>query len=81
MENYANLGGNSNVVRYKLETDSLIVEFASGQDSFYKYTYASAGSGAVESMKILAKQGRGLNAYISTHKPPYAAKTSSLAGL
>lgn len=74
MEPYKNLGGDSNVVAYKTGEDRIIVQFASGQWTTYTYTYTSAGSSAVETMKSLAHAGHGLNSYIGTHKPRYASK-------
>jgi hypothetical protein len=81
MENYANLGGDSGVLAYQISSDFIIVQFKSGQDTFYKYTYVSAGNSAIETMKNLARQGQGLNSYISTNKPQYVSKGSSLSGL
>jgi|GEM_PF-121704 len=80
METYKNLGGNSGVVAYLIGDDSIVVRFASGQHTFYRYTYASAGSEAVERMKSLAAAGRGLNGFISTRatQPPYFRKGNSL---
>jgi hypothetical protein len=74
METYANLGGDSNVVRFEIGSDYITVEFASGTETFYKYTYASAGQTVVEEMKELARAGQGLNGYISTNKPAYESK-------
>ncbi len=74
MQTYANLSGESNVIAFENGSDYIIVQFANGKETFYKYTYASAGGNAVETMKSLALAGRGLNSYISTNKPAYAMK-------
>jgi ABC-type Zn2+ transport system substrate-binding protein/surface adhesin len=63
MVGYANIGGNSNVVSYEIGTDYIDVLFSSGRP--YRYSYKSAGSSNVERMKILAKNGQGLNAFIN----------------
>jgi hypothetical protein len=81
METYANNNGNSSVVAYRTGTDYIIVQFSSGSATFYKYTHSSAGQAAVGEMKRLAVQGSGLNSYISTTKPSYESKGSSLEAL
>lgn len=60
---YKNLGGNSNVARYALDYDNIIVEFKDGAK--YLYTYTSTTTAGVEHMKRLALRGVGLNSYIS----------------
>jgi hypothetical protein len=74
MQPYRNLSGQSNVKAYQLGGDFIIVEFMSGRETIYEYTYVSAGMQAIETMKNLAIRGSGLNSYISTHKPGYASK-------
>lgn len=81
MEPYRNLGGNSNVQAYVNGDGFIIVQFMSGTDTYYKYTSASAGGSAIAQMQSLAIQGQGLNSYISTNKPSFAAKGSSLASV
>lgn len=81
MEPYKNLGGNSGVVAFQIGGDFIIVQFREGQYTFYKYTYMSAGSIAIETMKRLARQGQDLNSYISTNKPDYSSRAASLIGL
>lgn len=81
MQPYSNLSGDSGVLAYQNGSDYIIVQFKAGQYTFYKYTYASAGNSVVEVLKDLAQSGRGLNSYISTHKPAYSSKSTSLAGL
>jgi hypothetical protein len=81
MEPYSNLSGISGVLAYQPGGDHITVQFRAGQYTYYKYTNSSAGSAVIEMLKSLARQGRGLNSYISTHKPGYSSKASSLAGL
>lgn len=69
MINYKNLSGQSNVSRYRIGQDFIIVEFkTSGKDgsNTYRYSYASAGQINVEEMKKLAVKGIGLNSFINT---------------
>lgn len=62
MEQYLNLGGNSNVKAYSIGQDYIDVVF--GRGAHYRYSYRSAGIDKVEQMKMLAKKGVGLNSYI-----------------
>lgn len=67
---YKNLSGRSSVdqyqgkraVAYGTGKDYIRVKFNTG--AIYKYTYQSAGKDNVETMKILAEQGIGLNSFI-----------------
>jgi len=63
MNVYANFGGNSNVAGFQLGPDYIVVVFNGG--SSYLYNYSSTGTMNVEHMKTLAKQGVGLNSFIS----------------
>ena len=73
MERYMNIDGDSGVAGYESGADFIRVQFSDG--SVYLYTYASAGSQAIEQMKALAAAGRGLNAFINTNaKKSYARK-------
>lgn len=65
MPRYANLGGDSGVVRYEIDKQSITVEFNDG--SAYLYTYDSAGASNIERMKSLARRGEGLNEFIKKH--------------
>lgn len=71
---YANLSGKSNVRAYESGSDFIVVQFMSGRETTYSYTYASAGSNTIEHMKQLAAQGTGLNSFIGKNKPAYASK-------
>lgn len=64
MAHYKNLGGNSGIVAYEIDSDSITVQFGSGQVRNYLYTYASAGRENVEKMKSLARAGQGLHSFI-----------------
>jgi hypothetical protein len=73
VKRYKNLSGDSGVVAYGLESESITVQFQDGWK--YEYTNASAGADAVEVMKRLAISGRGLSTYISTSvRERYARK-------
>lgn len=64
MKPYQNLGGDSGVVAYETGADWIEVQFKDGSE--YRYTYASAGASNIEHMKMLARQGKGLNSFINT---------------
>jgi len=64
VQRYANLSGNSGVVAFQADADSITVKFADGR--LYLYTHESAGADSVEHMKRLAARGQGLSAFIST---------------
>ncbi|MDR3622349.1 MAG: hypothetical protein P4L85_23565 [Paludisphaera borealis] len=63
MEPYANLGGRSGIEAYETGFDSITVQFGDG--TVYVYTNASAGASNVGQMKLLARRGHGLNAFIN----------------
>lgn len=73
MQQYKNLGRDSNVKAFEIGSDHISVQF---QDTkVYVYTYASAGQINIEQMKKLALTGQGLNAFINKHvKKRYASK-------
>ena len=74
MERYRNLAGSSGVVAYEIGPDFIRVQFIGGE--IYLYTYESTGAYAVEQMKTLAGQGKGLSTFISrTVQDAYAAKS------
>ncbi len=66
MTPYRNLGGDSNVVAYEKNEDSIHVIFKSGACRNYLYNSVRPGKAVVERMKTLASQGSGLNSYISS---------------
>lgn len=70
---YLNLGGDSGVDTYKIEEESIKITFKRG--GTYLYTYQVTGRENVQEMKLLARNGRGLNAFINTHvKYKYAER-------
>jgi len=66
MEHYRNLGGNSAILNYNIEEKSITVWFK-GNLKAYNYSYGSAGKMHVDTMKRLALNGSGLNAYINAN--------------
>ena len=72
-ESYKNLSGNSGVQTYKIEENSISVQFLQG--SAYLYDYDKPEVQHVENMKELAEKGRGLSTYISQKvRDRYSAK-------
>lgn len=75
MPRYKDTDGDSGIYAYEIGPDWIEVEFSRGTTRFYRYTYASAGSGHVEMMKKLAAQGDGLNTFIRAYvKDAYTSK-------
>ena len=64
MDQYKNLGGDSNVQAYECQADGITVQFRSGANRFYLYTNDRPGAAHVEKMRALAIAGQGLNSYI-----------------
>lgn len=75
---YKNISGDSPIVKYEIDDESITVLFrkTSGLGTFYKYTNASAGPSNISEMKEFAEAGRGLAAFISQNRPPYDSKWS-----
>lgn len=63
MERYSNRRGNSPITHFQIEDERIIVCFKGGKT--YSYSYGKAGKSHVEQMKILARSGSGLSAYIT----------------
>jgi len=63
MTPYSNLGGDSGVSAYEIDTDSIVVRFSDGKH--YEYNATSPGTAQVDEMKALAIAGEGLNSYIN----------------
>jgi hypothetical protein len=63
MERYSNRRGNSPITHFQIEDERIIVWFKGGKT--YSYSYGKAGKSHVEQMKILARSGSGLSAYIT----------------
>lgn len=66
MERYRNLDGSSGVSAYEISSDFIIIRF-SGTVKTYKYSSRKAGQLHIDKMKVLAQNGRGLNAYINRY--------------
>ena len=64
MEKYKNLGRDSNVESYEIGIDFIRVKF-NRTTKIYSYSYRRAGRDHVEQMKILERNGSGLNSYIN----------------
>lgn len=64
MEIYKNIGRDSNVTHYEISDTYVSVKFR-GTAKIYQYSYRKAGKFHVDNMKLLAKNGKGLNAYIN----------------
>lgn len=64
MQTYKDIDRDSGIARYEYGADWIEIEFKTGSTRLYRYTYASAGQGNVENMKLLAEQGEGLNSFI-----------------
>lgn len=62
MKRYENKNGNSNISSYEYGRDYIRVGFKNGAK--YTYSYESAGKENIETMKVLADRGYGLNSFI-----------------
>lgn len=65
MEPYKNLNGNSTVISYEIAEDSIHVVFKTGAQRNYLYNHDRPGKDVVDRLKVLAKQGHGLNSYLT----------------
>ena len=65
MQPYRNRSGNSGVVAFESGDRHIDIEFQDGHR--YRYTYAIPGRQQVESMKRLARTGKGLATFINQH--------------
>ena len=73
MNRYQNLGDNSGIRSYDITYDSITILFSDG--GLYVYDYETTGVDRVEEMKRLARNGKGLNSFISrVIKKSYADK-------
>ena len=61
---YRDIDGDSGVLAYEFGADYIDVQFK-GTPRIYRYSYQSAGRENVETMKVLAKNGDGLNSFIN----------------
>ena len=70
---YSNLGGHSGVRYFAAGLSFIRIWFKDGDG--YEYDYNEPGAEHVETMKLLAEQGRGLATYINRHvRANYARK-------
>lgn len=65
MKTYQNIGGDSGIVAYDYDSDSITVHFKHGGN--YRYSSAGIGASHLAELKRLADSGDGLNSYINTH--------------
>ena len=63
MEIYLNKSGKSPITHFQIENERIVVWFQGGKS--YSYSYRKAGRSHVEQMKVLARSGSGLSAYIT----------------
>lgn len=75
MQPYKNLSGTSGVVAFQIGAHHIDIEFAGRKR--YRYDYTKPGKQEVETMKTLAKSGKGLATFISQNVGErFAAKLS-----
>ncbi len=73
MEIYRDVQAGEGVKAYEVGNHSITIEYGNGDT--YLYTYQSAGREVVETMVRLAREGKGLNTYISRRvRAAYAEK-------
>ena len=73
MQRYQALSGDAGVTHFKVDPDSITIQFKNR--SVYLYTYASGGKRNIEAMKKLALEGDGLTTYINQNvKDRYARR-------
>ena len=76
MRDYQRDNSATNILGYENGSDDdgqyIKILFADG--SVYTYTEESCGYTDIAWLRSLAESGKGLNAYISRHKPKYASK-------
>lgn len=73
MHRYRNKSGESGVVAYELDKDSITLQFTGGDR--YLYTERSTGAENIAMMQELAREGRGLSTFVSQHiRSRYARK-------
>jgi hypothetical protein len=73
MQPYKNLSGTSGVVEFESAADHIDIGFKGG--AIYRYDDKVPGSQQVETMKLLAENGRGLATFINQNvRKKFAAK-------
>lgn len=73
MEKYKNINWDSWIIEYEIWENYIKVKFST--NVIYTYSYASAWSLHIETMKKLAIKWNWLNAYIILNKVPFASKS------
>jgi len=76
MEKYANLSGRSSAREFEIYDRAIIIGFKEG--SYYLYDYTKPGRENVETMKKLAREGKGLVNFVKSNDKnagAYRAKT------
>lgn len=63
MQPYRNLSGNSGVAAFEAGSRHIDIEFQDGHK--YRYDYATPGKWEVETMKALARTGKGLATFVN----------------
>lgn len=63
MKTYKNTSGKSQVEAFQIYKDAIKIQFTNG--TVYLYTHEKSGKHAVETMKILALEHKGLGSYIN----------------
>lgn len=76
MEQYKNLSGSSGVEGFTIEETAIVVQFKTSR-RLYRYSHGIAGHAHVETMKRLAKTGKGLQTYINQHVRSLYDKTTA----
>lgn len=70
MQSYKSKSGEtSGVTGYEIGKNYINVQFTDG--SVYQYSYVTAGTTTVETMKELAREGKGLSTFITQHRPGF----------
>jgi len=65
MPEYLNLKGDSNILSYEFRGDDVILNFKSGRYKHFLYKPEKPGRDIVDTIKFFAREGVGLDAYIS----------------
>jgi len=72
MTPYENAGKNSGILAFRSGNHYITLVFEDG--SLYRYTKESAGEDNLRLMQKLAREGQGLNSFVSINRPPYVHK-------
>ena len=75
MQGYANRGGDSGIEAFRIDDDSICIQFFKGGGA-YTYTIESVGAEHIENLKRLAIEGEGLNEYLNRNREVYKGYAS-----